>query len=217
MECMFVRLVMYVDLRTRLIKKTKKEIDYLQKKKKHFSIGTIPSMKNRTITVNGVSKGFAMTGWRVGFICAPLWIAKACNKIQGQVTSATCAVAQKAAERAMLAEPRSTTKQMKDTFLKRRDMILAELNNIACIKCNVPQGAFYVFPDVSYYFGKSDGTTTINNSDDFCMYLLNSAHVALVAGDSFGSPECVRISYAASDEKLMQAMDRIKKQLAQLN
>jgi len=184
---------------------------------KHFSIGTIPSMKDRTITVNGVSKGFAMTGWRVGFIGAPLWIAKACNKIQGQVTSATCAIAQKAAERAMLADPRSTTQQMKDTFLKRRDMILAELNNIKGVKCNVPQGAFYVFPDISYYFGKSDGTTTINNSDDFCMYLLNSAHVALVAGDSFGNPECVRISYAAADEKLMLAMDRIKKQLAQLN
>ena len=184
---------------------------------KHFSIGTIPSMKDRTITVNGVSKGFAMTGWRVGFIGAPLWIAKACNKIQGQVTSATCAIAQKAAERAMLADPRSTTQQMKNTFLKRRDMILAELNNIKGIKCNIPQGAFYVFPDVSYYFGKSDGTTTINNSDDFCMYLLNSAHVALVAGDSFGNPECVRISYAAADDKLMQGMDRIKKQLAQLN
>jgi hypothetical protein len=153
----------------------------------------------------------------VGFIGAPLWIAKACNKIQGQVTSATCAVAQKAAERAMLSDPRSTTQEMKDTFLKRRDMILAELNNIEGIKCNVPQGAFYVFPDVSYYFGKSDGTTTINNADDFCMYLLNPAHVALVAGDSFGNPECVRISYAAADEKLMQAMDRIKKQLAQLN
>jgi aspartate aminotransferase len=184
---------------------------------KHFSIGTITSMKDRTITVNGVSKGFAMTGWRVGFIGAPLWIAKACNKIQGQVTSATCAIAQKAAERAMLADPRSTTQEMKDTFLKRRDMILAELNNIEGVKCNVPQGAFYVFPDVSYYFGKSDGTTTINNSDDFCMYLLNKAHIALVAGDSFGNPECVRISYAASDDKLMQAMDRIKKQLAQLN
>ncbi len=184
---------------------------------KHFSIGTIPSMKDRTITVNGVSKGFAMTGWRVGFIGAPLWIAKACNKIQGQVTSATCAIAQKAAERAMLADPRSTTQEMRDTFLKRRDMILAKLNNIEGVKCNVPEGAFYVFPDVSCYFGKSDGTTTINNSDDFCMYLLNSAHVALVAGDSFGNPECVRISYAASDDKLMQAMDRIKKQLAQLN
>ena len=184
---------------------------------KHFSIGSIPSMKDRTITVNGVSKGFAMTGWRVGFIGAPLWIAKACNKIQGQVTSATCAIAQKAAERAMLAEPKSTTQEMKDTFLRRRDMLIELLKDIPGIKCNVPQGAFYLFPNVSYYFGKSDGTTTITNSDDFCMYLLNSARVALVAGDSFGNPECVRISYAASDDKLMQAMDRIKKQLAQLN
>ena len=117
----------------------------------------------------------------------------------------------------MLADPRSTTQEMKDTFLKRRDMILAELNNIEGITCNIPQGAFYVFPDVSYYFGKSDGTTTINNSDDLCMYLLNNAHVAFVAGDAFGNPECIRISYAAADEKLIEAVDRIKKQLAKLS
>ena len=184
---------------------------------KHFSIGTIASMKDRTITVNGVSKGFAMTGWRVGFIGAPLWIAKACNKIQGQVTSATCAVAQKATERAMLADPRSTTQQMKEAFMRRRDIILERLNNMEGIKCNVPQGAFYVFPDVSYYFGKSDGTTTINNADDLCMYLLNKAHVALVAGASFGNPECIRISYATDDDRLIQAMDRMQKELAQLN
>jgi aspartate aminotransferase len=184
---------------------------------KHFSIGTIASMIDRTITVNGVSKGFAMTGWRVGFIGAPLWIAKACNKIQGQITSATCAIAQKAAERAMLAEPRSTTQQMKDTFLKRRDMLIELLKNIPGIKCNVPQGAFYVFPDVSSYFGKSDGAITINNADDFCMYLLNSAHVACVAGDAFGNPECIRISYAATDEKLIEAMSRIKTHLAKLS
>ena len=183
----------------------------------HFSMGTIPSMKDRTITVNGVSKGYAMTGWRVGFIGAPLWIAKACNKIQGQVTSATCAIAQKAAETAMLANPKEVTANMKAIFLKRRDMILNELNNIEGIKCNIPQGAFYVFPDVSYYFGKSDGTTTINNANDFCMYLLNNSHVAFVAGDAFGNPECVRISYAAADDKLMEAMARIKKQLAKLS
>ena len=183
----------------------------------HFSIGTIKSMKDRTITVNGVSKGFAMTGWRVGFIGAPLWIAKACNKIQGQITSATCAIAQKAAETAMLANPKEVTVNMKATFLQRRNMILDELNSINGIKCNVPQGAFYVFPDVSFYFGKSVGNTTINNSDDFCMYLLNTAYVALVAGDAFGNPECVRISYAASDDKLMVAISRIKKQLAKLN
>lgn len=183
----------------------------------HFSMGTIPSMKDRTITVNGVSKGYAMTGWRVGFIGAPLWIAKACNKIQGQITSATCAIAQKATETAILANPKEVTADMKATFLKRRDMILNELNNIEGIKCNIPQGAFYVFPDVSYYFGKSDGTTTINNANDFCMYLLNNSHVAFVAGDAFGNTECVRISYAAADEKLMEAMERIKNQLAKLS
>jgi len=184
---------------------------------RHFSIGTIPSMIDRTITVNGVSKGFAMTGWRVGFIGAPMWIAKACNKIQGQVTSATCAIAQKAAERAMLAEPRSTTKEMKDTFLKRRDMLIDLLKDIPGIKCNVPQGAFYVFPDVSSYFGKASGKITINNADDFCMYLLNSAHVACVAGNAFGNPECIRISYAAADEKLIEAVSRIKTHLAKLS
>ena len=183
----------------------------------HFSMGTIPSMKERTVTVNGVSKGYAMTGWRVGFIGAPLWIAKACNKIQGQITSATCAIAQKAAETAMLANPKEVTADMKATFLKRRDMILNELNNIEGIKCNIPQGAFYVFPDVSYYFGKSDGTTNINNANDFCMYLLNSCYVAFVAGDAFGNPECIRISYAAADDKLMEAMGRIKNQLAKLS
>jgi aspartate aminotransferase len=184
---------------------------------KHFSIGTIPSMIDRTITVNGVSKGFAMTGWRVGFIGAPLWIAKACTKIQGQVTSATCAIAQKAAERAMLAEPKSTTKEMKDTFLNRRNMVIDLLKDIPGIKCNIPQGAFYVFPDISYYFGKSNGKITITNANDFCMYLLNVAHVACVAGDAFGNPECIRISYAAADEKLITAMNRIKTYLKKLS
>lgn len=183
---------------------------------KHYSIGTIPSMKDRTVTVNGVSKGFAMTGWRVGFIGAPLWIAKACNKIQGQVTSATCAIAQKATERAMLAEPRSTTKEMKETFLKRRNMLVSLLKDIPGIKCNIPQGAFYVFPDISSYFGKSYGNEVINNANDFCMYLLNFAHVACVAGDAFGNPECIRISYAASDKKLTDAVSRIKTHLAKL-
>ena len=184
---------------------------------KHYSIGTISSMKDRTVTVNGVSKGFAMTGWRVGFIGAPLWIAKACNKIQGQVTSATCAIAQKAAERAMLAEPRSTTKEMKETFLKRRNMLVNLLKEIPGIKCNIPQGAFYVFPDISSYFGKSYANEVINNANDFCMYLLNFAHVACVAGDAFGNPECIRISYAASDKKLSDAVSRIKTHLAKLS
>lgn len=184
--------------------------------KAHFSIGTIPSMKDRTITVNGVSKGFAMTGWRVGFIGAPLWIAKACNKVQGQITSATCAIAQKATETAVLANPDEVTTEMRSTFLKRRDMLLKLLNEIPGIKCNVPEGAFYIFPDVSYYFGKKDGEQTIEDANDLCMYLLNEAHVALVAGGAFGNPECIRISYAASDEKLIEAANRMKEKLALL-
>ena len=138
----------------------------------HFSIGTIASMKERTVTVNGVSKGYAMTGWRGGFIGAPLWIAKACNKIQGQITSATCAISQKATQTAMLSDPKKVTADMKATFLKRRNMVLNELNTIEEIKCNIPQGAFYVFADVSNYFGKSDGNTTIKNANDFCMYFV---------------------------------------------
>ena len=182
----------------------------------HFSIGAIGSMKHRTITVNGVSKGFAMTGWRVGFIGAPEWIAKACNKIQGQITSATCAIAQKAAETAVLANPKIITNEMKNTFLRRRDIILSELNKIDGFKCNIPMGAFYIFPDISYFFGKTDGIITIRNANDLCMYLLNNAHVALVAGDSFGNPECIRISYAASDKKIIEAMSRVKDKLSLL-
>tara|TARA_B110000879_G_scaffold57185_1_gene80503 strand:+ start:5300 stop:6493 length:1194 start_codon:yes stop_codon:yes gene_type:complete len=181
----------------------------------HFSIGSIPSIKERVITVNGVSKGFAMTGWRIGFIGAPLWIAKACTKIQGQVTSATCSISQKAAETAVSANPDVVSK-MKDIFLERRDLVLEKFNEIEGVKCNVPEGAFYLFPDISYYFGKSDGETTINSSDDLCMYLLNKCYVALVAGTPFGNPECVRISYAASEENLLEAIRRIKKQLSKL-
>ena len=182
----------------------------------HFSIGRIDSIKDRVITVNGVSKGFAMTGWRVGFIGAPLWIAKACNKIQGQVTSATCAIAQKATEEAMNADPVLVTNKMKNSFLNRRNLLLEKLNEIRGVKCNIPDGAFYVFPDVSYFHGKTDGKIKINNSNDLCMYLLNSCYVALVSGAPFGNPECVRISYAASEEKLIEAVKRIKIQLEKL-
>ena len=182
----------------------------------HFSMARIDSIKDRVITVNGVSKGFAMTGWRVGYIAASEWIAKACTKIQGQVTSATCAIAQKAAEKAMITNPNEVN-FMRDTFLKRRNLILDMLNDIPGIKTNTPSGAFYVFPDVSYYFGKSDGKTTINSSSDFCMYLLHDSHVALVAGEAFGSPNCVRISYAASDKHIIDAMQRIKKSLTKLS
>ena len=182
---------------------------------KHFSIARIESIRDRVITVNGVSKGFAMTGWRVGYIAAPQWIASACNKIQGQVTSATCAIAQKATETAMLASP-TEVEHMRIAFHKRRDLMLEMLSEIPGIRTNTPDGAFYIFPDVSHYFGKSDGEKTISNSSDLCMYILNDAYVALVAGEAFGSPNCVRISYAASEEKLIEAVKRMKKSLAKL-
>ena len=182
----------------------------------HFSMAAIPSIKNRVITVNGVSKGYAMTGWRVGYIAAPKWIASACNKIQGQITSATCAVAQKAAEAAVTADP-SCVDYMREAFHKRRDMMLEMLSEVPGVITNTPQGAFYIFPDVSHYFGMSDGNTIIKDSTGFCMYLLNDAHVALVAGAAFGTPNCVRISYAASEENLKEAVKRIKKSLAKLN
>ena len=182
---------------------------------KHFSIARIDSIRDRVITVNGVSKGFAMTGWRVGYIAAPQWISSACNKIQGQVTSATCAIAQKATETAMLASP-SEVEHMRIAFHKRRDLMLEMLSEIPGIRTNTPDGAFYIFPDVSHYFGKSDGEKTISNSSDFCMYILNDANVALVDGEAFGSPNCVRISYAASEENLIEAVKRMKKSLAKL-
>ena len=182
---------------------------------KHFSIARIDSIRDRVITVNGVSKGFAMTGWRVGYIAAPQWIASACNKIQGQVTSATCAIAQKATETAMLALP-SVVEHMRIAFHKRRDLMLEMLSEIPGIRTNQPDGAFYIFPDISHYFGKRDGEKTISNSSDFCLYILNDAHVALVAGEAFGSPNCVRISYAASEENLIEAVKRMKKSLAKL-
>ena len=182
----------------------------------HFSMARIDAIKDRVITVNGVSKGFAMTGWRVGYIAASEWIAKACTKIQGQVTSATCAIAQKAAEKAMITNPNEVN-FMRDTFLKRRNLILDLLNDIPGIKTNIPSGAFYVFPDVSYYFGKTDGKITINTSTDFCMFLLHDSHVALVAGEAFGTPHCVRISYAASDKHIIDALQRIKKSLTKLS
>ena len=182
----------------------------------HFSMARIDAIKDRVITVNGVSKGFAMTGWRVGYIAASEWIAKACTKIQGQVTSATCAIAQKAAEKAMITNPNEVN-FMRDTFLKRRNLILDLLNDIPGIKTNIPSGAFYVFPDVSYYFGKTDGKITINTSSDFCMFLLHDSHVALVAGEAFGTPHCVRISYAASDKHIIDALQRIKKSLTKLS
>ena len=183
----------------------------------HYSFGLIDSMKDRTITVNGVSKGFAMTGWRVGYIGAPEFIASACNKIQGQITSATCSIAQKATQAAVLSKPEDSTIYMKNEFKKRRDLIVNQLSQIQGIKCNIPDGAFYVFPDISYFFDKKDeNNKVIKNSNDLSMYLLNDAHVATVAGAAFGTNECIRISYATSTEKITEATQRIKKSLEKL-
>ena len=183
----------------------------------HYSFGLIDSMKDRTITVNGVSKGFAMTGWRVGYIGAPEFIASACNKIQGQITSATCSIAQKATQAAVLSKPEDSTNYMKIEFKKRRDLIVNQLSQIEGIKCNVPDGAFYVFPDISYFFDKKDGDNSIiKNSNDLSMYLLNDAHVATVAGAAFGTNECIRISYATSTKNIIEATQRIKKSLEKL-
>jgi aspartate aminotransferase len=183
----------------------------------HYSFGLIDSMKDRTITVNGVSKGFAMTGWRVGYIGAPEFIASACNKIQGQITSATCSIAQKATQAAVLSKPEDSTNYMKIEFKKRRDLIVNQLSQIEGIKCNVPDGAFYVFPDISYFFDKKDeNNSVIKNSNDLSMYLLNDAHVATVAGAAFGTNECIRISYATSTKNITEATQRIKKSLEKL-
>jgi len=182
---------------------------------KHESIAQFDFIKDRVITINGVSKSFAMTGWRIGYIGATKEIAAACEKIQGQFTSGTNSIAQKAAI-AALSGDMTPTKEMAKAFLRRRDLVLDLLKNIPGIKTNTPGGAFYVFPDVSYYFGKSDGKIKIKNAEDLCMYFLNTAHVALVDGDSFGAPECIRISYATSDEKLKEAMKRIKVALEKL-
>lgn len=182
---------------------------------RHASIGTIKSIKDRVITVNGVSKGFAMTGWRLGYIGAPEWIVNAASKIQGQFTSGANSIAQKAAKAAVLASP-DTTKEMQAIFLKRRDLILKELGAIKGIKLNVPQGAFYIFPDISYFFGKSTDQYNINNASDLSLYILNEAKVALVTGDAFGNPNCIRLSYATSDNLLLEASKRIKVALDKL-
>ncbi len=183
---------------------------------KHASIGTIPALKDRVITVNGVSKGFAMTGWRLGYIGAPTWIAKACSKVQGQVTSAPCSIAQVAAGAAVSANP-SIADEMKSAFLKRRDIMIAGLSAIPGMKVNKPMGAFYLFPDVSELYGKSVGQRHINNAEDFAMYLLEEAHVATVGGGAFGTPECIRLSYAASEAQLQEAIRRISKAVEALD
>ena len=182
----------------------------------YFSIGAFPDVYNQVVTINGVSKSFAMTGWRLGYIGAPLHIAQACTKIQGQFTSGTSSISQRAAIAAVSADP-SVVHKMRDAFLSRRDFILEELNKINGININQPQGAFYVFPDVSAFFNKSYRDFTITNSDELAMYILETAKVAVVTGNAFGSPNCIRISYASSMEKLKDAMNRIATALNNLN
>ena len=174
----------------------------------NFSFASIESMYDRTITVNGVAKAFAMTGWRIGYIGAPDWISKACNKMQGQITSGANCIAQRATITALDA-PVAKIQYMVDEFNLRRDLILDLLNQIEGVKTNVPQGAFYVFPDVSYYFGKTIKGTKVENASDFAMLLLEKANVATVTGDAFGAPNCIRISYAASQTELKEAVKRI--------
>jgi aspartate aminotransferase len=176
----------------------------------HFSIAEFEDMYERTITVNGVSKAFAMTGWRIGYIGAPSWIARACNKMQGQVTSGANCIAQRAVITALEESPSKIT-YMVDEFKVRRDLILNLLNNIEGFNCNTPDGAFYVFPDISYFFGKVIDGYEINNASDMSLFLLDRALVATVTGDAFGDPNCIRISYAASQDQLIEAVDRIKK------
>jgi aspartate aminotransferase len=182
---------------------------------KTASIGAFGNMIDRTITVNGVSKAFAMTGWRIGYIGAPKWIADACTKMQGQITSGPNTIAQMATKAAVEADP-DNVKFMIDIFKKRRDLVYSLLKEIPGIKVNLPEGAFYFFPDVSSYFGKSDGETVVNNATDLSLYMLKKELIAVVTGEAFGDPNCIRISYAASEETLIEAVARIKRALAAL-
>ena len=181
----------------------------------HVSMASFDFIYDRVITVNAVSKAYAMTGWRVGYLGAPVWIVKACDKLQGQFTSGVCAVAQRAALAALTGKDNSR-QIMRDAFLRRRDLICKLLKEIEGIKVRVPQGAFYVLPDISYYLGRSDGETKIRTSDELALWLLEKAQVATVGGDAFGAPDCIRISYAISDDLLVEAVKRIKGALERL-
>ncbi len=193
--------------------------EYIQYNQKHESMGQFTELKDRMVIVNGVAKGYAMTGWRIGYIAAPQAIVKATNKIQGQYTSGICTIAQAAALKAMELTPENSPEiqAMLKAFRKRRDMLHDMLNEIPGVKCNMPAGAFYVFPEVKSYYGKTDGETTIKGSDDLCMFLLYNAHVACVAGNAFGNDDCIRLSYATSEDKLIEAVKRIKAALAKLH
>ena len=181
----------------------------------HASMAQFDDIKDRVVIINGVSKAYAMTGWRIGFIAAPEWIVKGCNKLQGQYTSGPCSVSQKAAE-AAFAGPQQCVEEMRQAFQRRKNLIVSLAKEIPGLQVNDPQGAFYLFPKCSSYFGKTDGQRTIRNSTDLAMYLLEVGHVATVGGDAFGSPECFRMSYATSDENITEALRRIREALAKL-
>lgn len=181
----------------------------------HVSFASVEGMKERTIVINGVSKAYAMTGWRIGFMAAPEWIVKGCNKLQGQFTSGPCSVSQMAAKEAYVGS-QDEVEEMRKNFERRRNLIVQLSKEIPGLEVNVPQGAFYLFPKCSSYFGKSDGKRTINDSNDFAMYLLEEAHVATVGGDAFGDNECFRMSYATSDSNIKEALKRIKEALSRL-
>jgi aspartate aminotransferase len=183
---------------------------------KHISLATFSSITDRVVTVNGVSKGYAMTGWRIGYIGAPLWLAKACNKLQGQFTSGVCSIAQRAALAAVTSQSDSK-ERMREAFLRRRDLICRLLGEIPGLRVRVPQGAFYVMPDISNFLGKSYNGKVIQNADDLTFYLLAEARVAMVSGTAFGADNCIRISYATSDDRITEAVRRIKEALAKLN
>jgi len=189
--------------------------EYINFVGKHESLAQFDFIYDRVITVNGVSKGYAMTGWRIGYIGAPKWIADACEKMQGQFTSGACSIAQMAAMAGVKAEP-SITFEMRDAFKKRRDLVLNLLKEIPGLKTNVPDGAFYIFPDISSYFGKSYNNYHIKNSNDLSMFLLEEGNVALVSGDAFGDDNCIRFSYATSEDKLIESVKRVKEALAKL-
>lgn len=189
--------------------------EYINFGGKHESLAQFDFMYDRVITVNGVSKGYAMTGWRIGYIGAPKWIADACEKMQGQFTSGACSIAQMAAMAGVKAE-QSVTFEMRDAFKKRRDLVLNLMKEIPGMKTNVPDGAFYIFPNISYYFGKSYKNYHIKNSNDLTMFILEEGNVALVSGDAFGDDNCVRFSYATSEDKLITSVQRMKEALAKL-
>lgn len=189
--------------------------EYINFTHEHVSIGSFPPVKDRTITINGFAKGFAMTGWRLGYMGAPKFIADACSKIQGQVTSGASSFGQKAGAVALTSDL-GPTEAMREAFRERRDIVLSLLEEIPGVKTNHPDGAFYIFPDISAFFGKSDGTVTIHNADDFCDYIMNTVYVALVSGAAFGDPNCFRLSYAASEAQLREAVRRMKEALGKL-